>query len=115
MGVDFLRSKAKSFEKAFDRGRAEITRKTLFTSEPGGITQHLVARSVDHCPLKVGDPVLMRSEGEQMLVMVDVTVYGRVVKPPEGMLNAVRSAGGYAKGCIAASYPSLSLLEVSLQ
>jgi|GEM_PF-1525176 len=115
MGVDFLKSKAKTFVKAWDNSRLEIARRGLFTREPDCVAKNVVAKSIGPLTLRAGDQVLLRADGDRLLVLVDLSVRAEFIKPPASVVEAIRKSGEYAKGNIATAFPTLGLIEVSIQ
>jgi hypothetical protein len=114
MGVDFLKSKAKSFNKGWDLSRVELARKGLFTREPDCLATGVVAKMIG-TPLRTGDSVLVRTDGDRLVVVDDLAVRAVFVKPPPDVFDKIRASGGYAKGEIALAMPSLQLVEVTIR
>ena len=114
MGVDFLKLKAKSFTKGWDASRVELARKGLFTREPSCLATWVVARTIG-TTLKAGDLVLVRTDGDRLVVVDDLAVQAILLKPPPDVYERIRESGGYAKGEIAVAFPSLQLIEVTIR
>lgn len=114
MGVDFLRSKAKPFLKAWDASRVDLTRRTLFTRDPHAAPVSAVAKMVDSSSLCEGDQVVVQADGERLLLCVDHSVRAEIIKPAEPILRRIRDCGGYSLGRVNRAFPSMTLAEVNL-
>ena len=115
MGVDFLKSKARSFTKGWDRSRVELSRRTLFTREPDCLATGAVAKVIGPGTLVPGDRVLVRAERDQLVVVCDLAVRAVFVRPPESLVRRISESGGYANGQIEVAHPTLDLVEVFVQ
>ena len=115
MGVDFLKSKAKAFTKGWDRARVDLARRSLFTRSPGEVVSGGVATTFGTSSLSPGDEVLLRTDGDRLVVVADLAVCAEFVKASDPIIQRVRECGGCAKARIGASHPSLNLVEVLLQ
>jgi hypothetical protein len=112
MGVDFLRSKAKPFIKAWDTSRVDLTRRTLFTRDPQATPVSAVARMTGPTSLLVGDEVVVQADGSRLLLVMEHSVRAEVVKPPESVMETIRGCGGYALARVSAAHPAMTLAEV---
>jgi hypothetical protein len=115
MGVDFLKSKAKAFTKGLDSDRLASTRRHLFAHHPEHIATGAIAKVVGPQKLAAGDDVLVRADGDRLVVVVDLAETAVFEKPPDSLVQAIRQSGGYAKGRIEAAYPTLELVKVLVQ
>ena len=114
MGVDFLRSKAKAFNKTWDTSRVNLARRTLFTRDPQATPVSAVARMTGPTSLAVGDEVVVQTDGNRLLLVIEHSVRGEVVKPATSVLETIQGCGGYALGRVSAAYPTMTLAEVQL-
>jgi len=114
MGVDFLRSKAKPFLKAWDASRVDLTRRTLFTREPHAAPLSAVAKMVGPLSLSEGDEVVVQADGDRLLLCVDRSVRAEIVKPAEPILRRIEDRGGFSLGRVNKAFPSVTLVEVCL-
>jgi len=114
MGVDFLKSKAKTFIKGWDSSRLELARRNLFTRDPSCLATRVVARTLGST-LSVGDVVLVRTDGSRLVVIDDLAIRAVFVKPPPDVFDRIRDSGGYAHGEIAGAFPTLQLVEVTIR
>jgi len=114
MGVDFLKSKAKTFTKGWDLSRLELARRNLFTRDPSCLATRVVARTLGPT-LRVGDAVLVRTDGNRLVVIDDLAIRAVFVKPPPDVFDRIRDSGGYANGEIAVAFPTLQLVEVTIR
>lgn len=114
MGVDFLRSKAKPFLKAWDASRVDLTRRTLFTRDPQAAPVSAVARMLEPSSLCDGQEVVVQADGDRLLLCVDHAVRAEVVKPPESIIRQIEGSGGFSLGRIHKAFPTMALAEVRL-
>ena len=114
MGVDYMRLKAKPFLKGLDHGRVEIARRNLFTRDPARPEHAIVARCTGPLTPAEGSEVLVRAEGEGLVLVDDLAVRAVIIKPPQSVVETIREIGGYARGRILKTHPSLELLEVAI-
>jgi hypothetical protein len=114
VGVDYMRLKAKPFLKGLDQGRVEIARRNLFTRDPAKPDHAIVAHYTRPGSLTEGSEVLVRAEGEGLVLVDDLTIRAVVVRPPPSIVDAIRQIGGYARGRILKMHPTLQLLEVAI-
>ena len=114
MGVDFLRSKAKPFLKAWDASRVDLTRRTLFTRDPEAAPVSAVAKMRESSGLSEGDEVIVQADGDRLLLCVDHAVRAEIVKPAESIVRRIESTGGFSVGRVHKAFPSMALVEVHL-
>jgi len=114
MGVDFIKSVAKPFNKGWDVRRLELARTNLFTREADCLASSAVARAVGAITFSAGEQVHLRVDGDQLVVVQDLSVTAIVVKPPATMVEQIHQSGGYAKGEIVALHPTLNLMEIMI-
>lgn len=114
MGVDFLRSKAKPFIKAWDMSRVDLTRRTLFTRDPHSVPISAVAKMISSSSLSQGDEVVIQTDGDRLLLCIGRSVLGEIVKPAAPVLRQIKEGGGYSIGRVIRTIPSMTLAEVNL-
>lgn len=115
MGVDFIRARAKSFTKAWDAGRLELARKTLFTRESESLVTGAVATTTGPHALRLGDEILVRVDGERVELVDDLTVKGVLVKPTAAIIEKIRQTGGYATASVDRYDATNRLAEVTIR
>jgi len=114
VGVDFIRQRAKTFTKSWDNHRVELSRRTLFTQEPDCLARSAAARMVGPRPLITGERVLVRVDGERLIVVQDMAVRAVFLDPPSSLMDIVRGTGGYADGEVCAVSSTCELVEVTV-
>lgn len=102
MGVDFIRQRAGSFTKSWDRHRIELCQRSLFTKDPEGVARTALAKT--HSPINVDSLMLVQAEGRSLVGYRDVTRVAVFVDPPANLVKAVHEAGGYAEGRVVTVY-----------
>jgi hypothetical protein len=112
VGVDFLKSKQKSFAKGWDVERLGISQRHLHGID---VANDVVARTIGPNDLHDGDQVLVRADGDRLSVVVDLAPAAVFLEPTPAIVNAIRESGGYARGTIQAAYPTLGLITVQLR
>src|SRR5438105_11241553 len=111
MGVDFLKSKCKPFDKAWDTERTRAARDLLSTVGISAEATSIMAKSLRQGGLQDGDEVLVRADGDRLTVLVDLATTAVLVDPAARIVSAIRESGGYAHGRIEAD-PILGLVKV---
>lgn len=98
MGVDFIRQRAKTFQKSWDSHRLELTKRTLFTREPDCIIRAGVARVVVADLVEIGSQHLLRVDDGKLVALSGTKTVAVFVNPTASMLEAIERTGGYANG-----------------
>jgi len=115
MGVDFLKTKCKPFEKGLDRERVNNARGRLVGGPSNTSVTKIVAKTLGQNSLHEGDRVLVRAEKDRLTVLVDLMPTAVLVDPSSPVLSAIRETGGYAHGKIEAAHPTLELVTVKIE
>lgn len=115
MGVDFLKSKCKPFVKAWDAHRLHATESRLFGADSNRLVTSVVAKTTGPHTLRGGDEVLLRVDGDRLSILADLASVAVVLEPSASISTAIRESGGYARGTIEASYPTLDLMKVQIR
>jgi hypothetical protein len=111
MGLDFVRHKAASFTKSWDRGRIALCERTLFTMDPEMGSRTALART--HGRLSADSPMLVRVEGNGLAGYHGLTRVASFVAPPPDLVEAVRETGGCAAGTVVVVHDG-NVAEVAL-
>jgi hypothetical protein len=114
MGVDFIRQRAKSFRKLWDRHRLELTTKDLFSREPDCITRGAVARVLGSDRVEEGTPLLLVVQGETLVAMREMRPVAVLVRPPASLLTLIEESGGYADGRVEGPSPAANLIQITI-
>jgi hypothetical protein len=115
VGTDFLKSKQKKFAKGWDPERLAANQRRFVGADTATLSTDIVARTDEANTLHEGDEVLVRADQDRLSIVVDLAPAALAVEPTPAILNAVRDSGGYARGTIQATYPTLGLIKVHLQ
>lgn len=111
MGLDFIRERAASFTKRWDRDRIELCQRTLFTKDPELGSRTALART--RGAISTGAPLLVRTEGGGLVGYKGLTPVAVFVDPPADLVDGVRDAGGCAEGRIVAAHDD-NVAEIAL-
>lgn len=111
MGLDFVRHKAASFTKSWDRHRIELCQRSLFTKDPemGSRT----ALACTHGTINADSSMLVRVEGKGLAGYHGLTRVATFVAPPPDLVEAVRETGGCAAGTVVALHDR-NVAEIAL-
>jgi len=101
MGLDFIRRRAKTFTKAWNRNRTDLAQPTLFTRYPECRSRSFIADLSVDAGLSQGANVVVCSRGSELLVVSGTTQLGAATNPPSDLLNAIHEDGGYVLGRVA--------------
>lgn len=102
MGLDFIRERAKSFRKSWDRHRIELCQRSLFTKDPEGVPRTALARTREF--INSDSSLLVRAERGGLVGYQRLTPVAVFVDPPSDLVDAVLEAGGYAEGQVVAEH-----------
>ena len=111
MGLDFIREKAPSFKKSWDRHRIALCQRSLFTRDPE--LRSRAALATTEAGVGAGAVMLVRVEGAGLTGYRGLTRVAVFVDPPPDLVAAVREAGGYAEGEVVAVHEG-NVAEVAL-
>lgn len=111
MGLDFIRQKAPSFTKSWDRHRIALCQRSLFTRDPELRSRSALART--QARLGAGDAMLVRADGTGLVGYSGLTPVAEFVDPPPDLVDAVRATGGYAEGKVVSVYDG-NVAEIAL-
>lgn len=111
MGLDFLRQRAKAFNRSWDHHRVRLGTPSLFSVDPACAPRTAVARTTR--PLEPGTGMLVRSENGDLVGYDGHTRIALFVQPPSDLVAALRESGGYAEGRVVITR-SENVVEVSL-
>lgn len=111
MGLDFVRHKAASFTKSWDRGRIALCQRSLFTKDPEMGSRTALARM--HGTVSADSAMLVRVDGMGLAGYDGLTRVASFVAPPPDLVAAVRETGGCAAGTVVAVYDG-NVAEIAL-
>lgn len=111
MGLDFIRQKAPSFTKSWDRHRIELCQRSLFTRDPELESRTALART--RPGIGADAAMLVRVEEAELIGYRGLTRVAEFVDPPPDLVQAVREAGGYAEGQVVALHEG-NVAEIAL-
>lgn len=115
MGVDFLKSKAKSFNKGWDRGRRELAAACLFVGAPELAQRRFLAESAGTAGFQAGEQLLGAVEGESVRLSRNGHIAGYLASLPLQVLNRLRNdAYGVTLVTVHVANPISGTAEVSL-
>lgn len=116
MSVDELRRITPSFKKACDRDRHELLDPGLFDANLDvGARSFLMAIDENHF-VTVGQPYLIRLDGERVVLQVEGRNIGRDVCVPPTILEAIRQASWpVTTGVILSFDPITGIADVALR
>lgn len=111
MGLDFVREKAASFTKSWDRHRIALCQRSLFTKDPELGSRTVLARTQGR--LDADASMLVRVEGKALSGYKGLTRIAAFVDPPPDLVEAVREGGGCAEGKVVAIHDA-NVVEIAL-
>lgn len=111
MGLDFIRQRAKPFNRCWDRHALELAERTLFSRDPDMRPRTAVARTSRR--LSADERVLVRCEAEGLTAYDGPTRVAIFVAPPPDLVAVIRETGGFAEGRVVADHGN-DVVEVEL-
>ena len=115
MGIDFIRRRAKTFTKAWNRNRVDLAQPTLFTRYPECHSRSIVADFVSNDRVSIGASVMVRASGTELVLVDGLTSIGTVSNPPYDLMTAINEAGGHALGHITKINPISGTVDVEIE
>lgn len=115
MGVDFLKSKCPEFAKGWDSDRLKSVNSQLFADGAELIAADVVFKTIGAHSLREGEEVLVRAEGDRLCILSALAPAAILVQPNATAVSKIHETGGYARGRIAAAYPTLDLVKVHIR
>jgi hypothetical protein len=114
MGLDFIRRAAPSFHRALDRRAIELNTPTLFSKDVSCIARTAEAELRKGYTVVAGEKVLLRLQGEKLVLQKANAVVAELTNPPVEFANFVRAGCGIAGAEVKAVHPLSGVAEVSL-
>jgi len=115
MGLDFIRRRAKTFTKSWNRNKAELARPTLFTRYPECRSRSVIADLTESAGLSEGSQVLVAAHGTQLALISGTTQIGTAAHPPSDLMSAIHQVGGNALGHITRINPISGTADVEIE
>lgn len=100
MGLDFMRERAKTFRKSWNRGGSEIATRNLFTKDVECQTRSVIADIDERCEVTSGEEVVLQQAEGQLEVWRETRCLGVVTSPPSDLAEIILASGGVALGRI---------------
>jgi len=98
MGLDFVRRRAKTFTKAWNRNRLDLAQPTLFTRYPECRSRSVIADLAADAGVSQGSHIVVYARGSELVLVSGTTQVGAVPSPPSDLLSAIQDAGGCVLG-----------------
>lgn len=115
MGLDFIRRRAKTFTKSWNRNKTDLARPTLFTRYPECRSRSLIADLHADAGVAPGAEVLVCVRGTELSLVSGTTPIGATSRPPPDLLTAIRQAGGNALGRVTRLNPISGTADVEIE
>lgn len=112
MGLDFIRARAKTFKKSWDRHRLDLSTRTLFTRDVVYSSRAALATATDD-GLEAGTPLIVRCRGDRLIAYIELMPVAEFINPPPDLINLVREGGGCAVGTVVSVQPQ-RLVEIEV-
>jgi hypothetical protein len=100
MGMDFVTSKAKAFTKQWDGARAALAVADLLAAEAELLEQEVLFEVHDGFTLSVGEDLVVQLSGDELVALRGHDIVATAVCPPAGVVAFVKTAHGFALGCV---------------
>ena len=115
MGLDFIRRAARSFTKAWDRGKTELAQPTLFTRYPDCRTRTIVAQLDDRLPPSAGEQLAVCVRDKTLILVRETVQVGVAQSPPPDLYRAIRDAGDCALARVVRINPLSGTADVEVE
>ena len=112
MGLDFIRLRAPTFRKSWDRGKMKLATPDLLTQQPECNTRSVVAVVDQGCELPKDTEVAVCTRDKQLIVLRENTIVARGAEPPPDIYKAIDKSGEMALGRIAKFNPLSGTVDV---
>lgn len=111
MGLDFIRQRAKPFNRCWDRHALLLAERTLFSYEPELKPRTVIARTIRR--ILPDERILVRCEADTLIGYDGPTQVATFVAPPPDLIARIRETGEFAEGRIVADHGD-DVVEVAL-
>jgi len=113
MGLDFTKRGAPSWNRGWDKGKDELERHTLFTSQNMNVDQTFRAKPMDGVKFEANMEVVLTISGDAIRITHLTQTIGMSMKPSQSLLEAIATSGsGMAVGKIEKIAPLTGSAEV---
>jgi hypothetical protein len=114
MGIEFIRTRAKTFKKSWDRHRVSLATPTLFTQQPVCAARTAAADLTGCATLQKGDTVIVQLNGTRLVAMRGLSEAAYFTDPPPELVSAVRESYGVARGTVEQINTIAGVAEISI-
>ena len=114
MGIDFLKRTAPSYQRALDRRAIELREPQVLASNLPPSARTATAELREGAALVLGERILLRWLGDQLVVQRETRVAATFGNPPAELLARVAQSGGVEIGVVQAVRPISGEVEISL-
>ena len=115
MGLDFIMQKAKSFKKAWDRGRDALAAPDLLSPEEQWEEQFVLFDVHDGTTLTENEELLVQTGGTSLIALRGHDIVATAVSPAENVTTAIRHANGCALVRVARFSPVSGTADLAIR
>ncbi len=94
MGLDFITTCTPTFQRSWDRGRAELLQPDLFQRHPQLEGRSFRLSAAEGTSVREGEEVLLRRCADDLMAYWGRVRVGVMANPPRALIDAVEQAGG---------------------
>jgi hypothetical protein len=114
VGLDFIRTAARSFHKGLDRRRIELGTPSLFTQEPASAPRAYAATLRSGQTLTAGEKLGVRLDGESVVAMRGLDPVATFEKPSAELVKALSDSHGEACGVVQQVHDMACMAEINV-
>lgn len=114
MGADYIRRRARTFQKSWDLGALRIVESDLFTRDAGASIPSAITQLLPDARVNVGDRFIVRLDADRLHVYDGQRRIAECVAPAVAVRQYVERAGCIAEGRVLQLHGSARVAELEL-
>lgn len=114
MGADFKARTKKSFEKCWDQAALDANTPDLFSRQAEHGPNRFEAEAIGGAQIDVGDSVVLRMEGENLIGRRGMSPVLRIPSPSPGLVQSIAQGCNIARADVVVADRISGLFEVTI-